>query len=604
MIARRKARGLVGLREKRGAIAAMTAVMLVAVIGSAGLAVDLSRIWLLSARLKSAVDAASLVAARSIDSPTRDADTRALFWANMTRNGTQQNYVLSQVAATLQHPVIERVSDTRIRVSARATIPTTLFSIIRPGTTQMFETTLAEREGSGLELSIVIDQTASMRPATPGFSSKLAAAQNAARTLLGILYGSDDERRNLWVSVVPFARTMNIGSSNTGMLNTVGMPPGWDANNWSGCVEARDGGNDITDISPATSAGQFRPYFDRSTYRIVGWSGSTVTNNMVTGIAANTTRWRNATGVAPYAGANACTDANAYPAITVPLSTTQNGSTTNYSIRFCRGDNDWSNPNGLGTNSGQGASYNPEYANMRNAGMGVTGTLPTSSAGPNRLCAMSPILPLTASRAAVEASINAIEAPIRSGGTTTVTGMQGAWYTISPNWRNWWPNIATNGGTLGALPLAYNTRNMYKAVILLSDGDNNWQGFYASGVRGSPSGTELLYNAYGRVADWNANFPSTTISPVNQTNADNRLDDRFRQICREMKGTTSTNPNDHRIRIYVVGFEIAESAHRTLLQQCASGTGAPYYFEAPTAAQLQSAFTQIANALTQLRLVE
>ena len=604
MIARRKARGLVGLRGQRGAIAAMTAVMLVAVIGSAGLAVDLSRIWLLSARLKSAVDAASLVAARTIDSPTRDADTRALFWANMTRNGTQQNYVLSQVAATLQHPVIERISDTRIRVSASATIPTTLFSIISPGTTQMFETTLAEREGSGLELSIVIDQTASMRPATSGFASKLAAAQNAARTLLGILYGSDDERRNLWVSVVPFARTMNIGSTNTGLLNTVGMPPGWNVNNWSGCVEARDGGNDITDISPATSAGQLRPYFDRSTYRIVGWSGSTVTNNMVTNIAANTTRWQNATGVAPYAGANACTDANAYPAVTVPLSTTQNGSTTNYSIRFCRGDNDWSNPNGLGTNSGQGASYNPEYANMRNAGMGVTGNLPTSSAGPNRLCAMSPILPLTASRAAVEASINAIEAPIRSGGTTTVTGMQGAWYTISPNWRNWWPDIATNGGALGALPLAYNTRNMYKAVILLSDGDNNWQGFYASGVRGSPSGTELLYNAYGRVADWNANFPSTTISPVNQTNADNRLDDRFRQICREMKGTTSTNPNDHRIRIYVVGFEVAESAHRTLLQQCASGTGAPYYFEAPTAAQLQTAFTQIANALTQLRLVE
>lgn len=607
MIARRKARGLLAPRGERGAIAALSAVVLVAVIGSAGLAVDLSRIWLLSARLKSAVDAASLVAARTIDSPTRDADTRALFWANMTRNGTQQNYVLSQVAATLQHPVIEQVSDTRIRVSARATIPTTLFSIISPGTTQMFETTLAEREGSGLELSIVIDQTASMLPATSGFSSKLAAAQNAARTLVGILYGNDDERRNLWVSVVPFARTMNIGTSNTSMLNTVGMPPGWNVNNWSGCVEARRNGHDITDISPATLDGQFRPYFDRSTYRIVGWSGTTVTNAMATA-TYNATTWSDATGVAQYSGAGACTDTNAYPAITVRLRTSQNGSLQNYSMRFCRGDNDWSNPNGLGTSTGQGASYNPEYANMRNAGMGVVGNLPTSSAGPNRLCAMSSILPLTASRAAVVASINAIQAPIRSGGTTTVTGMQGAWYTISPNWQNWWSNIATNGGTLGALPLAYNTRNMYKAIILLSDGDNNWQGFYASGVRGSPSGTELLYNAYGRVANWNDNFqgaiPSAQISPVNQTNADNRLDDRFRQICREIKGTTSTNPNDHRIRIYVVGFEVANSAHRTLLQQCASGTAAPYYFEAPTAAQLQGAFTQIANALTQLRLVE
>ncbi|MFN3390053.1 MAG: hypothetical protein ACK40O_14115, partial [Allosphingosinicella sp.] len=115
----------------------------------------------------------------------------------MTRNGTQQNYVLSQIANPTATPVIERVSDTRIRVSASATIPTTLFSIISPGTTQMFETTLAEREGSGLELAIVLDQTASMRQSAPGFTSKLAAAQNAARTMLDILYGTDDTRRNL-----------------------------------------------------------------------------------------------------------------------------------------------------------------------------------------------------------------------------------------------------------------------------------------------------------------------------------------------------------------------------------------------------------------------
>ncbi|MBS3960777.1 MAG: Tad domain-containing protein, partial [Sandarakinorhabdus sp.] len=116
----RKPTGLLGRKEERGAIAALSAIVMIAVIGSAGLAVDLSRIWLLSARLKTAVDASSLVAARTIDAPVaqRDGDTRALFWANMTRNGTQQGFVLSQIANPTAQPVIERVSDTRIRVSA------------------------------------------------------------------------------------------------------------------------------------------------------------------------------------------------------------------------------------------------------------------------------------------------------------------------------------------------------------------------------------------------------------------------------------------------------------------------------------------------------
>jgi hypothetical protein len=239
------------------------------------------------------------------------------------------------------------------------------------------------------------------------------------------------------------------------------------------------------------------------------------------------------------------------------------------------------------------------YAYLRNQGFTAIGNLPTSAAGPNMLCAQSPIMPLTASRATITAAVNAIVAPGRSGGTTVVAGMQGAWFTLSPRWQNQWPTIANNS-TIGTLPLAYNTRNMNKAVIILTDGDANWQGFYASGVRGSPTLTELLYNAYGRAADWNANFPAAQISPVNQSNADARLEARFAAICTAMKGPTA-NP---RMRIYVVGFEVGSTAQRTLLQTCATAATSPYYLEAPTAADLQGAFTVIANSLSSLRMVE
>jgi hypothetical protein len=55
------------------------------------------------------------------------------------------------------------------------------------------------------------------------------------------------------------------------------------------------------------------------------------------------------------------------------------------------------------------------------------------------------------------------------------------------------------------------------------------------------------------------------------------------------------------IVVYIIGFEVA-SADKARLQACASS--AADYIESPTAADLQSAFTQVANQLASLRLAE
>ncbi len=615
-------------RRRRGAVAAISAVIMIPVVGFVGMSIDLARIWLVSARLKTATDAASLVAARTMTSATRDADARALFWANYTMNGrSSRAYLRGVPEATVD---IEPVGETRIRVTARATVPTSLFSIIERRDTALEETTLAEREASGLELAIALDQTSSMNTRVNG-QTKLAAAQAAVRTMLRILYGDDDTKRNMWVSVVPFARTINVGTANASMLDESNMPPGWSdyRNQWSGCVEARRGDQDITDSAPTSNATRFPPYFWSTTYRQVGWA--TITERQCTGsgrrrecwdvqvsptndvleLDRNTTNWANATGGARYAGAGACTTTNAYAPTDVSLYATQNAATpTTYRLAFCRGANDWLDLRTMATRtlsaSTSNAAYNPMYDYLRDEGFSTTGFTATSAAGPNTLCAMSPILPLTASRASVEAAVDAIEAPDKSGGTTVVAGMQGAWYTLSPNWQNQWSGIATSA-EFGTLPLAYNTRNMNKAVVILTDGDNNWQPSYTSGnytVRDSPSGanwfTELMYNAYGRRSDYNANTTGTDIAAAGsssgqQSNADARLDSRFAAVCTAMKAQG--------IRIYVIGFEVSEgSAIDTMLANCA--TDSTTYIRAPTTAQLEAAFTEVANQLTSLRLVE
>lgn len=614
--------------DRRGAIAAVSAVVMVFVVGFAGLAIDLSRIWLLSARLKSATDAASLIAARTMTSTTTNGvtttttdvtATRALFWANFHQNGWSNAYL----GATTEMPTIEAISETRIRVTATASINTTLFSIIARHTTPLSETTVAEREGGGLELAIVLDQTSSMLASATGYTTKLAAAQAAVVTMLGQLYGGSDTARNLFVSVVPFARTINVGTGNSNFLNTANMPTEWNLANWSGCVEARRSGEDITDISPATSAGQFRPYFNPNTYRRVGWASTNGPSNTVVALSRNATTWYNLTGTTAYSGNGACTssDQQAYGAVSVTLYTSATGNnTTTYNMRFCRGDNDTGNASLSTTYASNSTTWNPMYAYLRGQGFTGRGNLATSAAGPNMLCAMNAILPLTASRTTVQAAVNAIQAPDKSGGTTVAAGMQGAWYTLSPNWQSWWTGIATSA-TLGTLPLAYNTRNMTKAVVILTDGDNNWQLPYGcsstncSGsstssyiVQGNPAvSNELLYNAYGRASAVAANYNATSINlgtrSSAQTNADAWLDTRFASICAAMKNSTSTNPAEHAIRIYVIGFEVA-NAQRSMLQACASSTTAPYYLEAPSASDLQSAFSQVANSLSSLRLIE
>ncbi|WP_137179595.1 pilus assembly protein TadG-related protein [Roseomonas sp. AR75] len=568
---RRTAGGILG--DRRGTTAVLTAMMMTGMIGAAGLAVDSTRLWLVEQKLRTAVDAAALTAARRITDASRDAEATAVFWSHFT----QRNGALGYLGATIEGPVItpDPAQASRIRVDATASVPTSLFRFLSDGTMQRTGSATVQRGGQGLELAIVVDQTASMRESASGSSgssgrgggssgsgsgsggatTKLDAARTAIHAMLDVLYAGSDTQQNLYVSVVPFSRTINIGTGNSAMLDTAGMPAGWNLANWSGCVEARRNGHDTTDAAP-TGAARFRPYFWQSTYRRVG----TV-------------------------AAGRCLPGNAY---------SSGGSS---SVSHCHGDNDW--PNTFGAPTASQLNDNAMYAYLRNAGMTAA-----QSAGPNLLCALTPIQPLTASRTAVNAALAAIEAPIKSGGTTTAVGLQGAWYTLSPNWRGHWQDPNSGIPNTPTLPLPYNTPNMRKVVVILTDGDNNWQAPYGASCGSAndsvcstptPGQTELNYNAYGRVADYNAAFPSARIEPVTSANADTRLDQRFSAVCEAMKAPGVN------ITVYVVGFEVA-SGHQDLLRDCA--TSRDHYFQSPTAAELQAVFRQVGAQLASIRMVD
>jgi Flp pilus assembly protein TadG len=202
--------------------------------------------------------------------------------------------------------------------------------------------------------------------------------------------------------------------------------------------------------------------------------------------------------------------------------------------------------------------------------------------GPNLGCG-TPITPLTASRAAIDAGIAAMR-PWRRGGTTGNLGLVWGWRTISPNWRGLW-----GGATPPALPLDYNTPLMEKVVVMLTDGNNEFYNL-PDGDGGDPT-TPSDFTAYGRV-----NAPGPVGLAAATTGAGvTILNNRMTSICTAMKAQG--------IIIYTIIFGTApNAATQTLYRNCATTPGMYYY--APNNATLAAAFKSIGGQLANLRIVE
>lgn len=184
--------------------------------------------------------------------------------------------------------------------------------------------------------------------------------------------------------------------------------------------------------------------------------------------------------------------------------------------------------------------------------------------GPNYWCPKE-VLPMTNQRQPLLDKITTMSA---QGNTLVNQGLAWGWNMISPKWRGLW------GGTMDAnsLPLDYNARNMIKAVVLLTDGENTQ--------------TNSAHSAYWYLKD---NKLGTTY----QSAAIAELDNRTRTICSAMKSKG--------IYVYSIalGTDLPYSS-RQLLKDCASS--ASYYFYSPSTNDLQRVFSAIGDSLSNLRV--
>ncbi len=527
--------------NRRGSVAMTVAISMVVLIGFAGFAIDLERLWALKSRLQTSLDAAALLAAREISSSTMQADATALFWANFlpgySGSGNQPLGIVGSTSATLSFATDSSTST--VTITATAIMPVTFIAVLpgAPSTLSVSDQASAVPTGSGLEVALVLDNTGSMNK-NDGSTDETAlqAEKSAVSDLMNILYGANNDTvTNLWVSVAPFAAEINVGNGtmqqgwlSPAMPTTAQYKGGTAQYSWAGCVMARwANDDDETDLPPTTKS--FTAFFADNTYDQYGTdSGSSATC---------------ASGAA-------------------------------YSNSICMGDNDWQAPSSVDTGS------NPA----------VKGHL---LLGPNQGCPAA-ILPLTASKNTVMTMVNALTASYN--GTIIGLGMQAGWFTLSPNWRG------SAGWGDSVLPHNYMTQSpapsppIQKVAILLSDGDNNW-GTETSVMPGAyASNPASLYMSYERLSATNnvlniaiSGNVATTIS-----NANAMLDTRWQAVCTNMKNAGIT--------IFVIGLGVSDTNARTQLTNCA--TSSSDYVESPTESTLAAAFTQVANKISNTRLTQ
>ena len=171
-------------------------------------------------------------------------------------------------------------------------------------------------------------------------------------------------------------------------------------------------------------------------------------------------------------------------------------------------------------------------------------------------CPTSPIIPL--SDLAKKSDRNDFKSEIDSltagGWTAGHIGTAWGWYTLSPEWSGIWPAASK--------PKPYGP-DVIKAVVIMTDGEFNTS--YRNGAQNAACGTP---------GAWNADSGCS----------------QALQICQNMKAAG--------VKVYSVSFQTPPDAE-AMLQECA---GPGNFYNADNSAQLISAFRDIVNKLTSLRV--
>ncbi|MCY1646256.1 pilus assembly protein TadG-related protein [Caulobacter sp. SL161] len=609
-------------RDDRGAIAIQFALLALPLsILLFGL-LDVGRLSLQRRQMQDALDAATLMAARSTATSSADLDTTgdAAFLAEIAG---------MNLGLTASNSTFSAGTSNRVVGTATATLRPIIANLWQSGNFTVTATSEVVRASKNLEVALVLDITGSMGSRISG-TTRLAELKIAAADLVDVLVRDTQTPYYSKMALIPYSSGVNVSSTYADAVR--GPVP---VRTISGAAWAAATARSISAINkanPARITATGHGLVTGDYVYITGVGGMTTLNNKVYRVTldnTNTNRvfldgvdsrnFSNYTGggtirkcVAStcqvvittsashgfitgdkvrFAGMSGLTSLNGTTrAITVLSNTTfdsgllEPGSSTYTSggtatceesavpgcekIRFTNVDG-YETINSRSTCATE-RTGDEAYTDAAPSTAYVGSHYPSADTSSSTACPSATITPLTIDKTALKAQINGLSA---AGATAGHIGLAWGWYMVSPNFSYLWPNASQK-------PAAYRTRDLMKVVILMTDGAFNMP--YCKGVVAQDLGS------------------GTSIGDDEKINCDATNGSSFEQaaeLCDAIKAST----ND--ITLYTVGFTVGnDQTARNFLTNCASSTDKAYF--PATGAELKASFQAIAQEISNLRIAK
>lgn len=465
-------------RREDGAIAVQMAFLALPLAVLAFGMVDVNRASVAKKDLQDALDAATLIAGRSLAVSQADVQTiGANALAGQLSNRTDATLVSS--AFTLNNGTISS--------TARVTLTPIVANLWLGGDMQVSASSQIFRSMSKVEVALVLDNTGSMAGTK---LTNLKAAANDFIDQLSAAAARSTETNPVRIGIVPFSNAVRLSSTRTELngfqtaawMDAAGAAPAskqifnGDAVNrfdlfstlnqpWAGCVESRAAPYDVQETAPSAStpATLYTPFFYPD--------------------AADDTK----------KSPNTAYDSNSY-IIDSALYTNVGKAAINTANTNTGGLLDNSN---LSTADKQKIVVQGDKSKYTKA---------ITVAGPNQGCTMQPISRLSTDWVALKAKVNAMNAV---GETHIPLGLAWGWNVLSP------------GGPF-ANGVPYSTPKTTKIAVLMTDGENTYNN------NGKYNGS--AYDGYGYI--WQNRAGTTSASSSARTTA---IDDRLKLLCANMK---------------------------------------------------------------------
>jgi Flp pilus assembly protein TadG len=190
-------------RDKRANVAMTFGLLMVPIVASVGAAVDYSRANAMKAHLQAALDATSLMLAKEAATDTAtQLQTNATKYFNAQFNRPEATNVSITATYTAS-------GGSQVTVSAAANEPTAFMGIFGYNSIPVSSSSTSKWGNSRLRVALVLDNTGSMSQ-----YGKLTALKSATQNLLSQLQSAAANNGDVYVSIIPFVKDVDIGSQN------------------------------------------------------------------------------------------------------------------------------------------------------------------------------------------------------------------------------------------------------------------------------------------------------------------------------------------------------------------------------------------------------